>query len=71
MNDLTTMPSSSLTPNTAVQRPTVPELHDLDDTGLDSPVSCNSGTVGRCIAVFGVKLDDGMDVRSSMREFWL
>ena len=53
------MPSSSLTPNTAMQRPTVPELHDLDDTGLDSPVSYNSGTVDCYIAVFGVKLDDG------------
>ena len=43
----------------------------LDDTGSDNPVSCNSGTVGRYIAVFGVKLDDGVDVRSSAREFWL
>ena len=62
------MPSSSLTPNMAIQRTTVPELYDLDDTGLDSPVSCISGTVARCIVVFGVKLDDGMVLRSFTRE---
>ena len=44
------------------------------DTRLSSPVSSrsyNSGTVVCSIAMFGVKLDDSMVVRSFMREIWL